>query len=413
MISSQHLSISLMKLFNIEASRNLTLPDMYINIGHFLDHFMMLIFAKAAFDAGRHFGLSYDEIIIYGTLGLFLFGAAAPLAGWLADKYSRSLIIIIYPFGVSLGAFLCFLSSSPIMLGFSIGVIGFFAAIFHPVGIAMLIRDSNKVGIRLGVNGVWGNMGVAAAPVLTGFIILNSNWQLSFLVPSLICLIFGIAQLRGFKEIDIKEEKTKQKISNGLVEGWKIVLLSLTMTTLAGGFIFGSLTFLIPRIFEVNLSGISVDIAITGLLAGIVYAIASLSQVGVGYLIDRYSPKIILGFVGIGQFFLIYLSSLYIDYALFFVMLMAMFFVFGQVPITDAILVRYVDDQWRARILSVKFLINLCAGASVLPLVSLFLGYGYTFSDLLTILSCLAIFVVISAYMLPKIKDNKPELKIA
>ena len=402
-----------MKLFNIEASRNLTLPDMYINIGHFLDHFMMLIFAKAAFDAGRHFGLSYDEIIIYGTLGLFLFGAAAPLAGWLADKYSRSLIIIIYPFGVSLGAFLCFLSSSPIMLGISIGVIGFFAAIFHPVGIAMLIRDSNKVGIRLGVNGVWGNMGVAAAPVLTGFIILNSNWQLSFLVPSLICLIFGIAQLRGFKEIDIKEEKTKQKISNGLVEGWKIVLLSLTMTTLAGGFIFGSLTFLIPRIFEVNLSGISVDIAITGLLAGIVYAIASLSQVGVGYLIDRYSPKIILGFVGIGQFLLIYLSSLYIDYALFFVMLMAMFFVFGQVPITDAILVRYVDDQWRARILSVKFLINLCAGASVLPLVSLFLGYGYTFSDLLTILSCLAIFVVISAYMLPKIKDNKPELKIA
>ena len=402
-----------MKLFNIEASRNLTLPDMYINIGHFLDHFMMLIFAKAAFDAGRHFGLSYDEIIIYGTLGLFLFGAAAPLAGWLADKYSRSLIIIIYPFGVSLGAFLCFLSSSPIMLGFSIGVIGFFAAIFHPVGIAMLIRDSNKVGVRLGVNGVWGNMGVAAAPVLTGFIILNSNWQLSFLVPSLICLIFGIAQLRGFKEIDIKEEKTKQKISNGLVEGWKIVLLSLTMTTLAGGFIFGSLTFLIPRIFEVNLSGISVDIAITGLLAGIVYAIASLSQVGVGYLIDRYSPKLILGFVGIGQFFLIYLSSLYIDYALFFVMLMAMFFVFGQVPITDAILVRYVDDQWRARILSVKFLINLCAGASVLPLVSLFLGYGYTFSDLLTILSCLAIFVVISAYMLPKIKDNKPELKIA
>ena len=402
-----------MKLFNIEASRNLTLPDMYINIGHFLDHFMMLIFAKAAFDAGRHFGLGYDEIIIYGTLGLFLFGAAAPLAGWLADKYSRSIIIIIYPFGVSLGAFLCFLSSSPIMLGFSIGVIGFFAAIFHPVGIAMLIRDSKKVGFRLGVNGVWGNMGVAAAPVLTGFIILNSNWQLSFLVPSIICFIFGLVQLRGFKEIDIKEEKTKQKTSNGLVEGWKIVLISLTMTTLAGGFIFGSLTFLIPRIFEVNLSGISVDIAITGLLAGIVYAIASLSQVGVGYLIDRYSPKIILGFVGIGQFFLIYLSSLYIDYALFFVMLMAMFFVFGQVPITDAILVRYVDDRWRARILSIKFLINLCAGASVLPLVSLFLGYGYNFSDLLMILSCLAIFVVISAYMLPKIKDNNPKIKTA
>ena len=112
------------------------------------------------------------------------------------------------------------------------------------------------------------------------------------------------------------------------------------MTTLAGGFIFGSLTFLIPRMFEVNLPGISVDVAITGLLAGIVYGIASFSQVCVGYLIDRYSPKIVLGIVGLGQLILIFLASLYIDYALFFVILMAMFFVFGQIPITDAILVR-------------------------------------------------------------------------
>ena len=130
-----------MTLFNIKDSRNLTLPDMYINIGHFLDHFMMLIFAKAAFDAGRHFGLSYDEIIIYGTLGLFLFGAMAPLAGWLADKYSRSILITIYPFGIAFGAFLCFFSTSPIMLGFSIGVIGFFAAIFHPVGTCKMGSD--------------------------------------------------------------------------------------------------------------------------------------------------------------------------------------------------------------------------------------------------------------------------------
>ena len=278
----------------------------------------------------------------------------------------------------------------------------------------MLVRDTEKVGFRLGVNGVWGNMGVAAAPILTGFIILNSNWQLSFLIPAIICLGFGIIQIRGFKEIKTNEDNfQKKKSTNGLVEGWKVVLISLTMTTLAGGFIFGSLTFLIPRMFEVNLPGISVDVAITGLLAGIVYGIASFSQVCVGYLIDRYSPKIILGIVGLGQLILIFLASLYIDYALFFVILMAMFFVFGQIPITDAILVRYVDDRWRARVLSMKFLINLCAGASVLPLVSIFLSYGFTFSDLLKILSFLAIFVAISAYMLPTIKVNKPELKTA
>ena len=111
-----------MKLFDLKYSRNLSLPDRFINLGHFLDHFIMLIFAKSAFDAGREFGLTYDQIIVYGTLGMFLFGAASPLAGWLADKYSRSIIITFYPFGIALGSFLCFLSTTPMMLGFSLGV---------------------------------------------------------------------------------------------------------------------------------------------------------------------------------------------------------------------------------------------------------------------------------------------------
>jgi|TARA_B100001540_G_scaffold72128_1_gene65087 MFS family permease len=397
------------RLFNLKHSRNLVLPDTYINIGHFLDHFMMLIFAKSAFDAGREFGLTYDEIIVYGTLGMFLFGAASPLAGWLADKYSRSIIITIYPFGVGLGSLMCFFSSSPFMLGISLGIIGFFAAIFHPVGIAMLIRNTDKVGFRLGINGVWGNMGVAAAPVLTGFLIVYSDWRTGFLVPAIICLVFGVIQFYGFIELKINQAQKKESKfeKSSFADGWKIVLSSLTMTTLAGGFVFGSLTFLIPRLFEVNLNGITTDIAITGLLAGLVYAIASFSQIGVGLLIDRFPPKYVLAIMGLGQFILIYISSFYFDYILLFVILMAMLFVFGQVPITDAILVRYIDDKWRARVLSVKFLINLCAGASVLPLTSIFLKSGFSFNDLLKVLSILAVFVIISALILPNEKKLK------
>ena len=53
--------------------------DIYINVSHFLDHFIMLIFAKAAYDAGRHFGFSYDEIIVYGAIGFVLFGGMRQL----------------------------------------------------------------------------------------------------------------------------------------------------------------------------------------------------------------------------------------------------------------------------------------------------------------------------------------------
>ena len=394
-----------MKVLSFNSSKSYSIPDLYLNIGHLLDHFMMLIFAKAAFDAGREFGLSYEEIIVYGTLGVILFGAAAPLAGWLADKYSRAILITIYPFGLSLGAMLAAFSSSTEMLGISLGVVGFFAAIYHPVGIAMITKRPGKVGLRLGINGVWGNMGVALAPILTGFLIAYADWRLGFIIPALMCLSFGISQLFAFIELDETRPQTAKMKNNKsvsvLTEGWQTVLLCLSIVTLSGGFIFGSLTFLIPRIFEVNMLQISNDVAITGLLAGLVYAIASFSQIGTGWLVDKVPPKFVLSAMGLGQLIFIYIASQSSDYGLLFIMLAAMIFVFGQVPITDVILVKYVKDSWRGRVLSIKFMVNLSAGASVLPITSILLKNGYDFSFVLQCLALLSVSVIISGLFLP------------
>ena len=399
-----------LKIISLDSTKTYSIPDLYLNIGHLLDHFMMLIFAKAAFDAGREFGLSYEEIIVYGTLGVVLFGAAAPLAGWLADKYSRAILITVYPFGLGLGSILAAFSQSTEMLGISLGILGFFAAIYHPVGIAMITKRPGKVGLRLGINGVWGNMGVALAPVLTGVLIAFADWRLAFIVPSIICLFFGLSQLFAFIELDETELKTdnikKNKDPSVLTEGWQTVLLCLSIVTLSGGFIFGSLTFLIPRLFEVNMLEISSDVAITGLLAGLVYAIASFSQIGTGWLVDKIPPKFVLSAMGLGQLIFIYIASHSYDYGLLFIMLAAMLFVFGQVPITDVILVKYVKDSWRGRVLSIKFMVNLSAGASVLPITSLLLKNGYDFSFVLQCLAFMSICVIVSGLLLPNKSSN-------
>jgi len=403
-----------MKIISFDSSKSYSIPDLYLNIGHLLDHFMMLIFAKAAFDAGREFGLSYEEIIVYGTLGVVLFGAAAPLAGWLADKYSRAILITVYPFGLGLGSILAAFSQSTEMLGLSLGILGFFAAIYHPVGIAMIVKRQGKVGLRLGINGVWGNMGVALAPILTGFLIAYADWRLGFLIPSIMCLLFGISQLFAFieqNETEVKVDNTKNsKSSSVLTEGWQTVLFCLSIVTLSGGFIFGSLTFLIPRLFEVNMLQISNDVAITGLLAGLVYAIASFSQIGTGWLVDKIPPKYVLAAMGLGQLIFIYIASQSSDFGLLFIMLAAMIFVFGQVPITDVILVKYVKDSWRGRVLSIKFMINLSAGASVLPITSLLLKNGYDFSFVLQCLAFISISVIIAGMLLP---NKSPTFKVA
>jgi MFS family permease len=376
--------------------------DIYINISHFLDHFIMLIFAKAAYDAGRHFGFSYDEIIIYGTIGFVLFGGMAPIAAQLADRFSRSLLMVIFHFGIGFSAIMAGLSQSIFQLTTALGVIGIFAAIYHPVGIAMLVKSNKLIGLRLGINGVFGNFGVAAAPLITGLLLTVGDWRLCFVIPGLFCLAYGMVFAKALKGDVENTNKSRVSVAESFAPKWKRALAALALSTASGGFIFGAMTFVVPRYFEISMVSLSTSVAVTGLLAALVYAVASFSQIAVGWLIDRYSPKNVLLTIAIGQVFFIYLAAQFNNLALFFAMLLAMSFVFGQIPITDAILSRYVPDAWRARVFSVKFMLNLSIGASVLPVCGVILQTGYSMTSLFTLMSAIAVLIVVAAIILPQ-----------
>lgn len=382
--------------------KNKHVADIYLNISHFIDHFIMLIFAKAAYDAGREFGLGYEEIIVFGVLGFILFGAAAPIASILANKYSRSVLMVIFHFGIGISAIICSFASTPWELSIGLSLIGVFAAIFHPVGIAMLLKNSKKLGYRLGINGVFGNMGVAAAPLITGFLLLISDWKLSFILPGIACILYGVIFLLALKDEPktVQKEKTNER-DDVFAPQWRRALLALALTTTSGGFIFGAMTFIIPRYFELQLTGITSSVAVTGLIASMVYAIAGFTQIGAGLLIDRFPAKPILFVIGVGQVIFIFLASTVSDLQLFFVTLVATSFVFGQIPIIDTIMSRYIPDKARGNVLSVKFALNLGAGASVLPISSLMLKNGYDLSSLFTVMSFMAMFVVLASLILP------------
>ena len=382
--------------------KNKHVADIYLNISHFIDHFIMLIFAKAAYDAGREFGLGYEEIIVFGVLGFILFGAAAPIAPILANKYSRSVLMVIFHFGIGISAIICSFASTPWELSIGLGLIGVFAAIFHPVGIAMLLKNSKKLGYRLGINGVFGNMGVAAAPLITGFLLLISDWKLSFILPGIACILYGVIFLLALRDEPkaVQTEKTNER-DDVFAPQWRRALLALALTTTSGGFIFGAMTFIIPRYFELQLTGITSSVAVTGLIASMVYAIAGFTQIGAGLLIDRFPAKPILFVIGVGQVIFIFLASTVSDLQLFFVTLVATSFVFGQIPIIDTIMSRYIPDKARGNVLSVKFALNLGAGASVLPISSLMLKNGYDLSSLFTVMSFMAMFVVLASLILP------------
>ena len=387
------------------AFRAKSISDIYLNISHFLDHFIMLIFAKAAYDAGRYFSLSYDQMIVYGAAGFVLFGGVAPLAAQLAERYSRSLLMVIFHFGIGMAAILAGLAQTIWQLTAAIAVIGIFAAIYHPVGIPMLIKSNRRIGFRLGINGVFGNMGVAAAPLVTGLLLTVGDWRWCFILPGLFCLGYGMAFTRALKTEPAPSIEKRQAAAESFAPNWQRALAAMALTTVAGGFIFGAMTFVVPRYFEISMTNLSTSVAVTGLLASVVYAVASFSQMAVGWLIDRHSPKLVLLAMALGQVLFIYLASQFSDLALFFAMLLAMSFVFGQIPITDTILSRYVPDVWRGRVMSVKFMLNLTVGASVLPVCGFILQAGYAMTSLFAMMSAIAVLVALAALVLPQQDD--------
>ena len=382
--------------------RSKTVRDTYINVSHFLDHFIMLIFAKAAYDAGKYFGLTYDEIIIYGTLSFVFFGAFAPLASYLADKFSRALMMVIYHFGIAIASIIAGISSSLFILSLSLAIIGIFASIYHPVGTAMLLAKNERTGVRLGINGVYGNMGVAAAPLVLGAILLFGDWRSCFIIPGIFCLIYGVIFFLALENNPSLKKTETLQLNRGFARNWQWALASISISTLAGGFIFGAMTFIIPRYFEIYLVDISTSVAVTGALAAAVYACASFSQIVVGRLIDIYSPKLILLYTSVGQIIFIFFASVLHNWYLFFTCLVAICFVFGQIPINDAILSRYIPDEKRGKILSIKFLLNLCVGAAVLPISSLLMQNGYEFNTIFILMGGMAVFILLAALILPK-----------
>ncbi len=380
---------------------------LFLNFGHFADHLFMLIFAKAAFSAGLEFGLAsdgaYAEMIPYGLPSLILFGAFAPAAAHMADKWSRNAMIVVFFIGIGIASVVTSFANNPLELAIGLAILGVFAAIYHPVGIAMIIEGGGRVGWRLGVNGVWGNMGVAAAPLITGLILATYDWRLAFFIPGAISVLVGLGfwAFLGTGKVKAPESTEREKGFVGFAVGWQRALLSVALITAAGGFVFGSMTFIIPRMFEVKMSGISIDIAVTGLLAGIVYGVAAFAQLIVGRAIDKRRVKPILLFVAMGQPIFIGLMALQVDYALFAASLLAMAFVFGQIPISDAVLSRYVPDQWRTKVLSVKFLLNLVVGALALLAARTLLASGGGFEVVMIMLAIAACFIVFAALVLP------------
>ncbi|PND33839.1 MFS transporter [Achromobacter pulmonis] len=331
-----------------------------LNVGHALDHLFPLIFATAVGTIAAEFGYArWEDLMPYGVGTFFLFGLGSAPAGRLGDLWGRRPMMLVFFFGLGAAALLTALAQGPWQLAGSLTLIGLFASIYHPVGIPMLVQHARRPGAVIGINGLAGNLGVAGAALLTGFLVQWWSWRAAFAVPGLISLGCGVAFLLLCPPQGPAPGRTRKPPVVVLPPGQLArALVVMTAAAVTGGLLFNFTTNGNTQFLTERFQGVIADPALIGLLLAVVYAIASLAQVVVGRLIDRIPLKrLYLGMV-LAQIPWLILSALTSGWWLYIALIGAMVFIFGCIPFTDAMIVRYVDDSVRSRVAGMRLTVS-------------------------------------------------------
>ena len=387
---------------------------LFINVGHGLDHLFLLLYPTVVLTLEGVFERSYGELLSLAVPGFIAFAAGTLPAGWLGDRWSRPAMLAIFFVGIGVASCLTGLARTPFELAGGLTLIGLFASIYHPVGIAMLVEGREKVGRLLGVNGVAGNMGLAAAAIVAASLSETIGWRAAFIVPGALSLIVGfcfIALCRQWRNSAAATAPAPAPAARGRPSRTllRLVLVIGVATTLTG-LTFQTTTIALPKLFDEGLPGIADGALGVGALVSLVIAVAAFAQIGVVWLIDRYPAKPVWIAVLFAQAPLIAAAGLLAGHGLVIVALAMMMVVVGEIPIQDALVTRYTAEGWRARIFGVKFLLGLGASAVAAPLVAGLHGVSGGFLWLFVGLGGSAALVGIIAFWLPGGPVGAPRL---
>ena len=342
----------------------------FSNAGHTFTHLCTVLYATAVLHLPEVFGLPYGELLSLSSLGLILFGVAALPAGWLGDRWSVVGMMVIFFLGIGVGSVVTGLADGPNMLFAGLTLIGLFAAIYHPVGIAWIVASARKRGITLGFNAVFGNVGNSVAPVFVGAMIDFVSWRAAFIIPGILALMTGIALLLAWQRgwvSDAKSDRAPSAEAPDRSAAYRVFIV-LTFTMACTGFVYAGLTNTMPKVFEMGLgSELAVSYTEIGLFVGIISGIASFSSILGGWLADRFSARAIY-FVFWGlQIPLLFIITSMTDLPLLVVALLVLSFNLAYSSAENMLIAHFTPIRWRAVAFGARFVLALgAAGITVI-----------------------------------------------
>ncbi len=385
-----------------------------INTAHGFCHYSLLILPTAVLAMavpGGPFGGEYGPLVALATGMFVLYGALSLPQGWLAARIGRKPLMTAYFIGTGLSLIACGFAHSPWALAFCLAAAGAFAAIYHPIGTAMLVEAAGeRPGRAIGVNGVFGNVGVALAPVITAFLAGRFGWSTAFIVPGLACIGFGVLWM--FVPVADSGAAGRARpfpsIPRAVVRRAVVVLL---LIAIASGLVFNAFTVLIPKLLQERLAADPRLLPAVGLAAFLVTLCGALTQFTVGRLIDRMTlRRVFLPMAGVLVPSLAALAFLQSWSALPVAGLVAAA-LFGQVTVNETMTARYISPPLRAKMYSVRFFVGFLGASAAAPLVGLLHERTGNLSAVMLVLAVVATITLGCALFFPdRPEELRPEL---
>jgi MFS family permease len=351
-----------------EAARRRSIA--FLNWAHAIDHYVLLIYPTVVIGLVAIYGRSYSDLIALSSAAFIAFGVFSLPAGLLADRWSRRNMMAVFYLGCGASLAAVGLAPNLTVLAAAMFALGMFAAIYHPVGMAMLIEASGAKGRTLAFNGVCGNLGVSLAAGISALLATWLGWRAAFLVPSVFAIATGFVYLWMTPDDRHHAKSRKSVPAVSLTPRAATILFSLfIMIALTAGTTFNMLTIALPKIVDERLTA-HVPLVIAGSIATAVLICGALAQLCVGRLTERFAPHtLFVAITGIG-----FLGNLWASYAegvpLMLALAISIAMIYAQVTVNDMVLARYTADAWRGRVYAVRYFLLFISAAAAIGMIS-------------------------------------------
>lgn len=385
------------------------LSQLFSNVGHSYSHVLMLLYPTVVLALEPEMGMGYGELLVLMTPGNVLFGFGALPAGWLGDRWSTLGMMVVFFVGMGASAVVTGLASSPAGLAVGLALVGLFASIYHPVGMAWLVRSAPAPGRALGQNGVFGSLGLASAALVAGTLTGLVHWRAAFLVPGAVSILTGLALLAAWRAGRVTDRHgapapRPPPRRDAMVRAF--VVLSVTM--LCTGLVYNSIAAALPKVLVERVPGLTGGSpAGAGLLVSAVYLLAMGMQVVGGHLADRYPMRdaYVLAFVLQAPVLLV--AAWLSGPALYAAVAGAVLLGTVSIPVENALLSHYSPERWRGTAFGAKFVLALGVSAIGVPIVAFLRDSTGDFRWFFVLLSALAALVALAALLLPRDRPDR------